>query len=261
MTSEYEREGWLVERATGEWPFYRWSLGQLKLSPGAGYFSHRGISRLDGLRYRCIKAFGRPDPDRLAKCLEAIRETTEAAIEASDLDAHASWLRHEVWLPVLDDSLDGSKEPADLLAQSIEYVGAPDGFSEQELMAALGLWLVREFQESAEHDELGLAVQIGIAVAEAEFYRGVSRGMKVVSAKIASSTRKANDARHEANRKRAKEAESWWTDHAKGKLEPAEAAREIAKRFHVVEDVAKRWERTFRRKPTNPASESHNPTQ
>jgi hypothetical protein len=138
-----------------------------------------------------------------------------------------------------------------MLAQSLDYVGAPDGYSEKELSAALGLWLIGELhhlpkREDFRHTEM--LIQIGVSVAEAEFYRGMEEGKKQEVQKLSKRTRVANDQRHAANRERLKDAEKWWLAVANGSMSNAESARQISGKFHVVEPVAKRWIRQFQQR-------------
>jgi hypothetical protein len=247
-----ERDAWIDEKASGEWPFARWDIGPLRLRDGFKYFSYpMGVSGLGSIHHRLLHVLGWPriSEERLKELLGEVEAVIETAIEHSDIDAYESWLQHEVWLPVLDDSLNGSESPADLLSQAIDYVGVHDEVSERELLAALGLWLLGELETLTGRDDWRhkeLLVQIAVALAGAEYYRGRDDFQLEVAKKATKRSQAATDARHAANRARTQEAREWWLSQGAA-LSAAEAAREVSRRFHVVEDVAKRWVRQFRR--------------
>lgn len=246
-------DAWIDEKALGDWPFDRWSIGSLPFREDYDYFYHPNlVSGVGALHYRLSSVFGlRSDRKaKLRRALNAAVEIVDSAIENSDADAFSCWESQELWLPVLDDTLNGSERPADMLAQSIDYVGVPDEASAREVSAALGLWLIGELQALPKNENwmhASILVQIAIATAEAEFYRGLDEAKKDEQRELTSRAQKANTARHAANRARVKEAESWWIDSGQN-MSQAQASRDIAARFHVVEDVAKRWVRQFKQR-------------
>ncbi|WP_211251934.1 hypothetical protein, partial [Arenimonas malthae] len=211
-----ERDAWLDEKASGGWPFERWGVGSLPLRPGFNYLAHPfGVSGVGSIHHRLLNALGWPYPTvtRFEELLAEVVAVVETAIEHSDVDAYESWLRHEVWLPVLDDSLYGADSPADMLSQSIDYVGVRDEWSERELSAALGLWLLGELAslpDSKDWRYPEMLIQIGIALAEAEYYRGRDEHQVEIAKRATNRSRAATDARHAANRARTKEARDWW---------------------------------------------------
>lgn len=248
-----ELDAWIDEKALGEWPFDRWDIGSLPMRDGYNYTGYPwgGASGLMSIHHGLLSIFGHGSTnERLRAALDEVVEVVKAAIEQSDTDAHQSWVNHEVWLPVLDDSLNGDECPADMFVQSLGYVGTGGEFSEQELCAALGLWLIAEYRHlptKADWRHPELLAQIGVCASEAQFHRGFDEGQKTEATKVAKRSQTANDARHAANRARVKEAEQWWSANARGKMTQAEAARQIASKFHVVEEVAKRYVRAFNR--------------
>lgn len=246
-------DAWSDEKVLGDWPFERWSIGNLELRPEYRYFqSPRGTEGVAWFHDRLWFLFIRSQKGDLAhlrSALHQVKQTVACAIEHSDADAYESWLHKEVWSPVLNDTVSGDSSPAEMLIQSLDYVGPGDEYAEEELLSALGLWLIGELASAdSPNDKAVLLEQLGMAAAEAMYYQGLHAGQKEESKKVTERAKTATDARHAANRTRLLKAEKWWRESASGKMSQAQAAREIAQRFAVVEAVATRWIRQFKRK-------------
>lgn len=249
-----ERDAWLDEKALGDWPFSRWRVEPFTLREGFRYFgfAHRR-SDVGALQWRLQAVIGRENQSesRLQFLLGEAVQVIETAIEHSETDAYCSWLKHDVWLPVLDDSLIGENSPAELLSQSLDYVGPTDHATEREMLSAVGLWLVGEYARlpaSEDYRHAAMIGQIGVALAGASYLSGHEEALESEAKRVSRRNRAGAEARHAANRERLANAEDWWNEIANGVLSQAEAARQISRQFHVVEDVAKRWVRQFKRK-------------
>ncbi len=225
--------------------FDRWEIGPFSLRPEFKYFidfrDWQGIHEAHGLQYQITRHI---IPERLRVALDAAIETVNIAVEHSRLESHAAWFKSEAWLPSLDDLTDASREPADIVIQSLDMVGPTESCTEKEIIAAVGLWCIGEYQRckiSNDPDGATWALgQAGLALAEAQLYAGMELENKRNQAEGKKKVEKALNARHENNRKRKKAAYDWFAEHG-GQMKKAVAARHIRDYFHVVEDVAKRW--------------------
>lgn len=244
------RDAWIDEKSRGDWPFLRWDIGSLELRADFDYLRWSPRPGLQAIAYRLRQAFGRKKTrDDLSAALAEASEIVAAAIEVSETDAFHAWERHETWWPVLDESLDGRDHPAEMLADSLALVGAGHSLSDQEVCAAMGLWLVGEASRYETERDYRLKCwaveQAGIALAEAEWNRGAQYGESQEKRKIANRNKLAASHRHEANRENKRRGLALWLSR-EWKVQ-ADAERAIANDCHVEKEVAGRWIREFKR--------------
>lgn len=229
-----------------EWPHESYLVPDFRLRPSFDYlepvpFDPTVVTRMQ-------QAFGNGNRDVLVTTLNEAREVIESAIENSQSDAYAAWLKHDVWLPTLGDSYRISERPAQLLIESLDLVGTRE-CTEQQVCAAVALWCYGEHFGAVLNGkhETEMLEQAALALAEAEFYRG----MKVQTARMAVVRSVRNKAAankgHEANKKRKLRGfEIWDSRHWQVQ---ADAEREIAKQCNITQPVAGRWIRDYKHAP------------
>lgn len=245
-----EHDAWADEKSLGDWPFERWQPEEFVLRSDYQYFARwqEGVWSRQ-IAYRAQQAFGPGDRVRLATVLDSARRIIQDAVAKSEEDAYDSWLKREVWLPVLDESITASENPAQMLLDSIAYVGTPSDVTEQELCAALVLWLSGEWDSYAENNNqtgmLYCAVQAAVALAEAEFCRGFTKAGRQSKVAISGRNKIAAEKRHESNRENKSRGRDLWLSRAWPVQ--ADAERAIAAECHITKEVAGRWVREFKR--------------
>lgn len=248
-----ERDAWADEKALGDWPFERWQPEEFLLRPDYQYFAkwQDGIWGRQ-IAYRAQQAFGAGGRVRLIAVLDSAVRIIQEAVAKSEEDAYESWLKRELWLPILDERATTSENPAQMLIDSIAYVGVPEDVTEQELCASLVLWLSGEWHSYAEdNNQAGMlycAVQAAVALAEAEFYRGFTRAGRQSKVAISGRNKIAAEKRHESNRENKSRGRMLWLSRAWPVQ--ADAERAIAAECHITKEVAGRWVREFKRSDT-----------
>lgn len=245
-----ELDAWLDEKDLGDWPFNRWGVESFPLRPGHRYFwSYSCSDTIDRIFYRLQYAFGSSEVGRLEHALQGAVETIRCAIEHSEDDAYTTWLNHDVWLSVVDESLTVSDDPVQLLIESIDYVGTPEGVSKIELCAAIGLWAAGEwafFDKKKNEQGKGWAMaQAAVALAEAEYHRGCLYAEGERESKVSQQNRGAAQKRHASNRENKLRGRDIWLSKAWGVQ--ADAERAIAAACNITKEVAGRWVRQFKR--------------
>lgn len=229
-----------------DWPEADYQLPDFPLRASFDYF---GPAPFDpDIVSRMRQAFGNANRDVLLAVLKEANETIESAVEHSSTTAYEVWLNHEAWLPPLGDSYLLSKEPARLLIESIDLVGV-SGFSEQQVCAAVALWCYGEHCGALlrnEHDTQMLE-QAALALAEAEFQRGMAESASLSAEEISKRNRAAAEKRHESNKRNKLRGFEIWTSRCW--QVQADAEREIARQCHIVQAVAGRWIREFKHAP------------
>lgn len=237
--------------SSGNWPFDRWEIGSLPLREDHDYFNYWRKSTAGGMLYRLKKAFGKGGETEPISSLAATVETISDAVEHSQAEAFDNWQKHEVWLPTIDESRYAVDEPAEMLADCLCVLGPPDGFSEQRLFSAVGIWLLGEWAHSEKEknpamQSLAMA-QAAVALAEAEWYRGQSEANEQLQKILANRNRVAAAKRHTANRERKEAARNWYLKLEPDSIKNADAARKIETDFSITFEVAKRWVTEFER--------------
>lgn len=241
-------DAWLDEVNTGDWPFERWALPNLDLREDYDYL--RRYSFNSPIIYRLRSNFKPNDRGSLIATLNEAKEIVETAIENSEADAYSAWLGHEVWLPVLDDSIRSDTQPAQILIESIDYVGTNE-FEPQQVCAAMGIWCYGEYSNALGQDNHMQAIdylhEAALALAEAEWYRGKKEQELTVRRQLSKRNRIAAEKGHTAHRENKLQGFVIW-DSRKWRVQ-ADAEREIASQCNITQAVAGRWIREFKRSP------------
>jgi len=273
----------LAEASEGLFDAWQVEPFTLRNSPGCNYLPQsipRGFENNPSAKHflaRAHAAFGNPnlwDQERLKDHLSAAHEAIENAVELSRLDSHVAWLRHEVWLPALDERVNGSETPAQLLIDSIGYAGLPDSLHAHRVCAAVAIWYLNESAHYFDTDNRSLAdwalLQAATLMAEAEWQRGLlesdliaerewrrgfNDGEAETRRRASEVAKRAAEKSHAGNRDNKRRGlEIWQTREWRVQ---ADAEREIAKSCNVVQAVAGRWIREFKHAAsTNPAAQS-----
>ena len=226
-----------------EWPHEDYLVPDFRLRPSFDYlvpvpFDPPVVTRMQ-------QTFGSGNRDALVAALSEAREVMEGAIENSQSDAHAAWLKHDVWLPTLGDSYRISERPAQLLIESIDMVGTRE-CTEQRVCAAVALWCYGEHFGrvlDGKH-EAEMLEQAALALAEAEFYRGLDVQTARMAVVRSVRNKAAADKRHEANKKNKLRGFEVWV--SRSWQVQADAEREIAKQCNITQAVAGRWVREYK---------------
>ncbi|MEO8804133.1 MAG: hypothetical protein ABI304_01995 [Rudaea sp.] len=247
--SNTEIDAWLEEKSTGDWPFDRWLLSEFSLREDHNYFDvHRPSVGLGPLLHSALQAFGPPKRRaKLENVLHRAVELVETAIDISQADARDSWVSHEAWLSVIDESLSGEDDPAEIVIESIVMTHTDDATA-QELCAAVALWAFGEYAYYAKIDDRerkAWAIRQGaISFAEAQFRFGLCLSERKQLAKLTRRNREAANKGHIANRENKLRGQEIWKSRAW--TVQADAERAIAKACSITKEVAGRWVRQFK---------------
>lgn len=245
-----EKDAWLDELEFGDWPFKRWEIAySLDLREGFTYTQHTRVRRgVDAIHYRLRNAFGlNRGNEELEVALNKVDQVVTDAVDHSRSEAMTTWLRHEVWLPVLDEGNNGEDDPAEILIDSLEVLGF-DADEKLEACAALGLWLLGEHwyaEGNANRDHGAWALtQAAIVLAEAEYSRGELAAIKSQARRVSKRNLDAAVKRHESNRRNKELGRAIWD----GKVwnVQADAERAISSQCNITISVAGRWIREFK---------------
>lgn len=257
-------DAWLDEKARQPFDFELLELGDIAPTAGVRYLHAPALHSaacLGLLHDRLRFAFGyRSDDARLQEALQAVVEVVHAAIDSAECEARDAFMSGEslnrLCMGVGPHGLD---EPARAFIESLDAVGPPDGFSEQDLCAGLGLLLIGNLSRlddarvpdlhALETWSLGEAA---LLLAEAQWYLGKAAALREGESSLSSRNRKAAEVRHVANRERKRKARQWYLEHGVELDVKADASREIQKQFNVTFEVAKRWVTQFHRGTVRP---------
>lgn len=241
-----------------DWYQTNWAMPELSLRQSFDYLTPVPFD--NGIHFRLQLAFRvrgiREAPElhderataALRDTLSAVKETVEIAKEVSGADAHAFWMRHEIWIATIDERISGAKAPAALFIESKDAYGVPDDQDPQQLCAAIGLWCYGEHVHLVETNNYPRAVtmleQAALALAEADWYRGQRDQARTDKGDIAKRNRAAANKRHEANKQNKLRGFGVWC--SRSWRVQADAEREIASQCHITQVVAGRWIREFK---------------
>lgn len=256
--SHSEYDAWLWEKDRRDWPFERWLLPDLDLRTGHEYlprFSTWLRSKgINSLVFRLVDIF-KADMKHLRQALKECESIVGAAIDHSESEAHDNWLCHEVWLPVIDETIEAADEPAEMFVQSL-LITESDDFNKSNLCAAIGLWCAGEWAYfKATQNELNaerMLIQVSIALAEAEFYSAKETARLTAKRAASERARKAAVASHTEHHNRKLRAQEIWQ--SRQWLVQADAERKIASECHISLPVAGRWIREFKNAITRDSS-------
>lgn len=244
------KEAWSDEKQLGSWPFERWGLGGFRLRADFDYFNFSPTHGINAIAYRLREGFGRNKTNAdLQAALDAADELVDSAIEISESEAFGTWLKQEIWLPILDESLNGEDNPAEMLVDSLLVVGGTlDDHEEYELHAALGLWLVGEFAFHKTKNnisrQLVILEQTAIALAASQYELGQINGKSIEKKLLKKRNKAASAVRHKANRENKEKGQLIWR--SKNWKTQADAERAISLECHIEKAVAGRWIREFK---------------
>lgn len=229
-----------------EWPQADYSVPDFCLRPSFDYLEPVPFD--PPIVTRMQQAFGDGNRDALVAALNEAREVMEGAIESSRSDAYLAWLKHDVWLPTLGDSYKISERPAQLLTECIGVVGTRE-CTEQQVCAAVALWCYGEHFGTVLNGkhETEMLEQAALALAEAEFYRGMDAQTARMAVVRSVRNKAAADKGHEANKIRKLHGFEIW-DSRRWQVQ-ADAEREIAKQCNITQPVAGRWIRDYKHTP------------
>lgn len=252
------QDAWIYQKAVTDFDFERLSLGELPLKGWVSYFPvhFRGVfrdARLNRCQERLAFAFGSTCLKRLAEVLEVAQDTVRCAMDHAEYDALSAFEYGQSLDPFCSHyGLIGTDDPAKVLIESLDAFGPPAGFSESEICAALGLWLLGEIaasedSQSAEEVEQWAEAEAILMLAEAEWHRGRAEAFREKKSELRNRNRKAAERRHAVTNKRKADAQRWYGAHGQHLATKAAAAEEIAKRHNCAYEVAKRWVTNFSR--------------
>lgn len=250
-------DDWEYEQAL-DWYQTNWSMPELALRPTFDYlkpvpFDSGILGRLQAaFRVSGIREAPELHDERativLLACLNAVKDTVECAKEISGLDAHAFWMKHEIWIAPIDERISGATAPAALFIESKDAYGVPDEHDLQQLCAAIGLWCYGEQARLAETKDypraMAMLEQAALALAEADWHRGAKYQKRVSKKELAERNRAAAGKRHEVNKRNKLSGFELWQ--SRDWKVQADAERAIADHCHITKDVAGRWIRDFK---------------
>lgn len=241
-----ERQEWAKEVFFGDWAFKNWSISSLDLRPDVAYRTAEGLPRSLARVHRGLISESDLDLVELQQRLRTINDRVAEAIEKSESDAEACWKERRVWVPRIDEVLVADDDLAEIAIQSFDIC---DEVVTEPLVAALGLWLIGEWRHATTSGGsfADWAVE-NLLVVESEmgWFRGAAAEQRWNARASSERAKRSLDVRHEKNRARKEEAKAFFDagSHWKSK---AAAARAIADRFAIVEQVAKNWVSEFAR--------------
>lgn len=144
-------EAWSDEKSLGDWPFGRWKLGDwIALRSGYEYCQLRLPSVAGVLHYRAVELLGPPaDNSLVRRCMEIADETVDLAIHEAEAEARAAWLSGTLWLPSIDETLDGGEDLADLIIQCCGITGEWAELPLHRVLAGVAIWCLGEWRAHA----------------------------------------------------------------------------------------------------------------
>lgn len=254
-------DAWLEEQGWGRFDFELFELDRMPLRSGVDYFpsfvtGRFSKQRLNRCQQRLGNAFGSRDPTILAAALEAAYNTVWAARERMESEARSAFESGESLQSLCEGyGALGSDEPARTLLESLDEVGPEEGFTGEQLCAAVGLWLLGETvaaEESAKAEEVSEWAETEALelMAEAEWYRGRAEVLRDKGAELSRRNKRAAQVRHSGTNSRRKAANAWYLTEGRALPTKAAAAAAVAKQASISFEVAKRWVTAFERAAT-----------
>jgi hypothetical protein len=187
-----------------------------------------------------------------SKIATLLREATEiisAAVEKGRADAYATWLKHELWVPTLDETFSGDQNPGQLFVQALEIIGPLYDSSSAELSAAVSYYCIHKTLDAKSRGDASgsdkLLVEAAVAATTAAYYHGLSFGSQQDRQVMSKRNRAAANARHAFNRANKEKGLKIWL--SRDWKPQADAERAIAAAANITQPVAARWIREFKR--------------